>query len=159
MYGVSGPFWYGAGATFQIFMFALAGECFLHQKKKKEGNGVYAESVPEVLQRIMQMTMQRPCIDPQVEVINFPGYIQRIASIHYTHTCLCRSNTSVTDLVQHFSFNSSFTLTVVRHTAHTFLTTIQPSNSNAKHPAPTLSSKSSRSATAPPATSRSCATA
>lgn len=24
MYGVSGPFWYGAGATFQIFMFALA---------------------------------------------------------------------------------------------------------------------------------------
>lgn len=35
MYGVSGPFWYGAGATFQIFMFALAGECFLHQKKKR----------------------------------------------------------------------------------------------------------------------------
>ncbi|GME28552.1 putative urea active transporter protein [Neofusicoccum parvum] len=24
LYGVSGPFWYGAGATFQIFMFALA---------------------------------------------------------------------------------------------------------------------------------------
>lgn len=36
MYGVSGPFWYGAGATFQIFMFALAGESFQYRERGEQ---------------------------------------------------------------------------------------------------------------------------
>lgn len=54
LYGVSGPFWYGAGATFQIFMFALAGKLFLRNKYEKQALAFFYPAVQCSLHRLTQ---------------------------------------------------------------------------------------------------------